>query len=44
MNGPTRSPGEEITYEQGITSRQWVILLGLAAAASIAIIMMVRLA
>jgi hypothetical protein len=44
MNGPTRSPGEEITYEEGITSRQWLILLSLAALACIAIIMMVRIA
>jgi hypothetical protein len=43
MNGPTRSPGEEITYEDGITSRQWLILLSLALAC-IAIIMMVRIA
>ncbi len=44
MNGPTRSPEEQVTYEEGITSRQWRILLSLAAFASIAIIVMVRLA
>jgi hypothetical protein len=44
MNGPTRSPGEESTYEAGITPRQWVIMLSLAAFACIAVIMMVRLA
>ena len=43
MNGPTRSPEEEITYEEGITPRQWVILLSLAALACIAVIMMIRL-
>ena len=41
MNGPTRSPEEESAYEDGITSRQWVIMLGLAVLASITIIMMV---
>ena len=40
MNGPTRSPDEEHAYDEGITSRQWVIMLGLAALACIAIIMM----
>jgi hypothetical protein len=44
MNGPTRSPEEESTYEEGITSRQLVIMLSLAALACIAVIMMVRLA
>jgi hypothetical protein len=43
MNGPTRSPEEQITYEEGITSRQWVILLTLAALACVAVVMMVRL-
>ena len=31
MNGPTRSPGEEIAYEEGISPRQCYIMLGLAA-------------
>lgn len=44
MNGPTRSPEEQITYEEGITSRQWVILLSLATVACIAVILMVRIA
>jgi hypothetical protein len=44
MNGPTRSPGEETAYEEGITSRQWVIMLGLAALASITLILMLRFA
>ena len=39
MNGPTRSPDEQITYEEGITLRQWIILLTLAALACIAIVM-----
>ena len=31
MNGPTRLPGEEIAYEEGITSRQGIIMAGLLA-------------
>jgi len=42
MNGPTRSPEEENAQEEGITSRQWVIMLGLAALACVTLIMMVR--
>jgi hypothetical protein len=41
MNGPTRTPEEEIAYEEGITSRQWIIMLGLAALFCITIVMMV---
>jgi len=41
MNGPTRSPEEESAYEEGITSRQWVIVLSLAVLACITIVMMV---
>ena len=44
MNGPTRSPEEDVTYEEGITSRQWVIILGLAALMGMTLVMMVRLA
>jgi hypothetical protein len=44
MNGPTRSPEEESAYDEGITPRQWVIMLSLAALACIAVIMMVPLA
>ena len=29
MNGPTRFPGEESAYEEGITPRQAYIMLGL---------------
>jgi len=43
MNGPTRSPDEESTDQRGITSRQLVIMLALAALAAIALITMVRL-
>jgi hypothetical protein len=43
MNGPTRSPEEESAYEEGITSRQWVIMLSLAALVCITVMMMVRL-
>ena len=42
MNGPTRSPGEEVTYEEGITSRQWAIMAGLAALFGMTILMMVH--
>jgi len=31
MNGPTRAPGEEIAYEEGISPRQCYIMLGLVA-------------
>jgi hypothetical protein len=42
MNGPTRSPEEVSTYYEGITSRQWIIMLGLAAVVCIGLITMVR--
>jgi|KBSSwiStaDraftv2_1062776.scaffolds.fasta_scaffold4345151_1 hypothetical protein len=42
MNGPTRSPEEEIAYEEGITPRQWVIMLGVAAVFCAAIFMMLQ--
>jgi hypothetical protein len=40
MNGPTRSPEEEIAYDEGISSRQWIILLSLAVLVCVAIITM----
>jgi hypothetical protein len=43
MNGPTRSPGEESAYEEGITSRQWIIIFSLAALAGVALMLMVPL-
>ena len=44
MNGPTRSPGEDSSYEAGITFRQWVIMISLAALGCIAVVMTMRLA
>ena len=41
MNGPTRSPEEECAYDEGITSRQWIIMLCLAALACVATIVMI---
>ena len=43
MNGPTRAPNEEITYDEGITPRQGVIMLGLATLILTAFIIMVPL-
>jgi hypothetical protein len=43
MNGPTRSPGEEIAYDEGISARQCYIMLGLVALIFIALIMTVPL-
>jgi hypothetical protein len=44
MKGPTRSPEEETTYHEGITSRQWIIMLGLAAVVCIGLITIVQIA
>ena len=43
MNGPTRSPEEEVVYEEGITQRQLVIMAGLAALFFMALVIMVPL-
>ena len=41
MNGPTRAPGEEIAYEEGITSQQCYIMLGLVALIFVTVIVIV---
>jgi hypothetical protein len=43
MNGPTRTPEEEIAYDDGISARQCYIMLGLVALIFITIIITVPL-
>jgi hypothetical protein len=41
MNGPTRAPGEETAYDEGITPRQGVIIAGLLALIFIAVVIFI---